>query len=626
MQGRKSIFCVAHPALHSNTTVEIIVQIEKSVIVVAAVTSLLISLNGCANYANTLQSERLTPPQQSDDTPLKSATDPLESQLATTLSIESEAIENGVLSEESVRTIAVESGVELVAEQTIPFVSPDKYPLLAQPTPQLTQSLPVIKPPLVADLWTRLRSGYALPANDTQHSRTQREARWYAKHQNYLDRTFKRGQPYFHYIVSAVEERGMPLEIALLPVVESAFQPFAYSHGRASGIWQFIPGTARRFGLKIDWWYDGRRDIQRATTAALDYLQYLNRHFDGNWLHALAAYNSGEGTVRRAIRRNEEKGLPTDFWNLNLPRETRGYVPKLLAIADVVGNPQQYAITLNSIPDEPYLTEVNIGSQIDLAMAADMAVMPLEELYRLNPGFNRWATSPDGPHQLLLPSKKAAVFTQKLATLPADQRIKWVRHRIKKGETLSHIAKHYRTTVATVQRINKVQSHMIRTGKHLLIPVASRSAASYALSADQRLMRIQNTPKGGKKISYTVRKGDTIWDISRAHKVSMRQLAAWNGMAPHDYLQPGQKLVIWSNTKKSISSHSIGQPPVLTALTRKINYKVRRGDSLARISQRFNVTINKLKRWNPNARGKYLQPGQRLVLYVDVTNLAETAS
>ncbi len=478
------------------------------------------------------------------------------------------------------------------------------------------------------DLWTRIRAGYGLP--DKDHPRVKSDINWYAKHQAYLDRTFTRGSPYLHYIVEQVEARNMPLEIALLPVVESAFQPFAYSHGRASGIWQFIPGTGRLYGLKIDWWYDGRRDIYAATDAALTYLQRLHKTFDGDWLLALAAYNAGQGNVRKAIRKNKKQGKGITFWELSskLPKETRGYVPKLLAISAVVADPHAHGVTLKDIPNQPVLAQVDITSQLDLAIAADMADMPLEELYTLNPAFNRWATSPSGPHHLLLPLEKVESFQQKLAELPPEKRVKWVRHKIKDGENLGYIAQRYKTTVSTIRRTNKIRGNMIRAGKHLLIPVASRATHTYALSADQRLKAKQNTPKGGNKNTHIVQNGDTLWDLSMAHKVPVRSLASWNGMAPTDTLRLGQKLVIWSKRTTSTADTTIMPPnssPSLSALTRKINYRVRNGDSLARISQKFNVSVTQLKKWNPDARGKYIQPGQRLVLYVDVTQVVETS-
>ncbi len=474
-------------------------------------------------------------------------------------------------------------------------------------------------PAAVPDIWPRIRAGFRILAQ--RHPRIEAERNWYVRNPDYLQRTLERARPYLYLIVEALAARDMPMEIALLPIVESAFQPFAYSHGRAAGIWQFIPGTARHYGLKLNWWYDGRRDILESTRAALDYLQYLHRTFDGDWLLALAAYNSGSGTVKKAIRKNRRRGKPTDFWSLRLPRETRAYVPKLLAVSEIVADPARFGITLNPIPDRPQLRVVDIGSQIDLALAAELAGLGLDDLYRYNPGFNRWATDPSGPHRLLLPVEVADGFLERLAEVPPERRIKWVRHRIREGETLGHLAQRYGTTVAVLKQVNGIRGHLIRTGHSLIIPVATRDLSSYRLSQDQRLRTTRNRPRKGERLVYTVRRGDTLWDIARAHKVGVRQLARWNGMATRDLLRPGQKLVIWrqSHTETSNSPVRWMERGPTAGQTRRIQYTVRKGDSLARISQRFKVTIAQLRKWNSLPKDKYLQPGQRLTLYVDVT-------
>lgn len=468
------------------------------------------------------------------------------------------------------------------------------------------------------NLWQRLRSGFALKGHD--HSRIQNNIDWYKRHPSYLDRVAERATPYMHLIVEELEHRNMPLEIALLPVVESAFQPFAYSHGRAAGLWQFIPGTGRRFGLRQTWWYDGRRDVAESTRAALDYLQYLHKHFDGDWLHALAAYNSGEGTVGRAIRRNRRKGKPIDFWSLDLPRETEGYVPKLLAISTLVDEPKAHGVELQPIPDRPFLTSVDVGSQIDLDLAAELAGLSLEEIYRYNPGFNRWATDPAGPHRLMVPLDNAELFTGNLAEYPKKERISWKRHRIKSGEVLGVLASRYNTTVSLIKTVNGIRGHNIRAGQTLLIPVARKSLERYSLSAGQRLKSQQNRQRSGTKLKYRVRQGDTLWEIARKYAVGVRQLAKWNGMAPRDTLTPGKTLVIWTKDKSKVSAFNPAEfvHPFEQNTTRRIGYTVRSGDSLARISQRFRVSINNLKRWNRLEGRKYLQPGQRLTLYVDV--------
>ncbi len=471
------------------------------------------------------------------------------------------------------------------------------------------------------DLWDRIRSGYALEPAAKNHPKVATHEQWYTKHPKYIERTFERARPFLFEIVERLEAENMPLEIALLPVVESAFQPFAYSHGRASGLWQFIPSTAKHYGLTIDWWYDERRDVLASTEAAINYLNRLNKRFKGNWLLALAAYNSGEGTVERAIRKNKRNNKPTDFWHLSLPKETRGYVPRLLAISNIIADPQRFKVNLKSIPDEAQLEEVNVGSQIDIALAAELADMNIEAIYSLNPALNRWATPPNGPHTLLLPKEKVAAFNRKLNQLPASQRIKWTRHRVKAGETLGHIAQKYRTTTAVLAQVNNIKGSLIRIDQHLVIPVAQRSAISYSLSADQRLEKTKHRPRQGKKkITHIVRKGDNLWDIAKKHNVKVSSLATWNGMAPKDTLRIGQKLVIWTQQKRTASTHT-HRP----TKTQRIHYTVRKGDSLSRIAANFNTTIAKIKKWNrPLKKQKYLQPGQVLTLFIDVTRTAET--
>jgi membrane-bound lytic murein transglycosylase D len=477
-------------------------------------------------------------------------------------------------------------------------------------------------------IWDRIRQGMTLGNHD--HPGITGELAWFQSHQAYLDRVVDRARPYMHFIVDEVQRRGMPTEIALLPVVESAFQPFAYSHGRAAGIWQFIPGTGKRFGLKQTWWYDGRRDIASSTRAALDYLEGLSKEFDGDWQLALAAYNSGEGTVHRAMRENRRKGKPTDFWSLNLPRETRGYVPKLLAIAAIVKDPAAYGVELKPIADEAFLTAVNVGSQIDLDLAAELAGISLEDMYRYNPAFNRWATDPDGPHTLLVPIEVAEQFKERIAQLPKDDRVQWVHHQVRKGEALGSIADHYRTTVPLIRSVNNIKGNSIRAGSTLVIPVARKELRRYSLSAEQRLATSQETPRNGRRTEYTVRGGDTLWSIASAHDVSLAQLASWNGMAPRDPLATGRTLVIWSDkqpqSENSLSRVSLNpgsfQHPHQEQLRQRVAYTVRSGDSLALISKKFRVSVPDLQRWNKLAKKSILRPGQKLTLYVDVTRQA----
>lgn len=462
------------------------------------------------------------------------------------------------------------------------------------------------------DIWQRIRLGLTFPIDENPRLQSQRN--WYVKHPTYLDRVAKRAEPFLYYIVEELEKNDIPLEIALLPIVESAFDPFAYSHGRASGMWQFVPGTGKRFGMKQNWWYDGRRDVIASTEGAIAYLKYLHKFFDGDWLLALAAYNSGEGRVRRAMRNNARKNKPTDFWSLDLPKETRAYVPKLLALADIVKRPDEFGIKLYEIENQSVLTKVDIGSQLDLAKAAQLADLTLGELQRLNPGFNRWATDPDGPHYLLLPASKVDNFNTGLAKLTDKERLAWQRYKIKNGDSLIKIANKFDTNVHLIQQVNNIKGSQIRAGKYLLIPVATQSLDSYILSQDQRLATKQNRTRAGTKINYKVKSGDTLWDIANAHKVSSRSIAKWNGMAPKDFIKPGQTLVIWQ--KSTNNKHLETEKAVM----RNITYRVRKGDSFSRIASKFNVSIKEIEQWNSISRKNYLQPGQMLKLSVDVTN------
>jgi membrane-bound lytic murein transglycosylase D len=459
------------------------------------------------------------------------------------------------------------------------------------------------------DLWERIRS--QLYFDIPQNKRVTAQRNWYLKNPSYMKRVANRALPFYHLIVEEIERQEMPLEFALLPIVESAFDPFAYSHGRAAGVWQFIPGTGKRFGLKQTWWYDGRRDVFAATQGALAYLKYLHNMFDEDWLHAIAAYNSGEGRVKRAIKKNQKAGKPTDFWSLDLPRETRAYVPKLLALADMLARSEELAFDWPKIDNIPQVEIVDIGSQIDLATAADLASLTVEELHALNPAFNRWATDPKGPHKLLLPINKASQFKDSLNEIDDKKRLNWVRHKVKNGDSLLKLAKQYHTSVDVIQATNNLKGNVIRAGKYLLIPVALKSLDSYSLSSDQRLAATQSKPRGSHKLTRKVNSGDTLWDISREYDVNLRSLAKWNGMAPTDPLRPGKDLVVWVN--------QVSKEQANNAVMRTLTYTVRNGDSLARIASRFKVDIADIEKWNQLNRKKYLQPGQKLKIFVDVT-------
>ncbi|MEM7026640.1 MAG: LysM peptidoglycan-binding domain-containing protein [Pseudomonadota bacterium] len=460
------------------------------------------------------------------------------------------------------------------------------------------------------DVWLVIRDDLELDTH-VDHVWVKSKLNWFAKNQEYMDRVSDRAHPYLYHIVSRLKERNMPLDLALLPIVESAYQPFAYSHAHASGIWQFISATGKRYGLKQNWWYDGRRDIVAATEAALDYLEMLHGRFNGNWLHALAAYNSGEGNVERAIRRNKRAKKPTDFWHLRLPRETRGYVPSLLAVAELLKNSSKYNILFKRIPNTPYFDQIDVGSQIDLATVAELSGLSMEEVYTLNPGFNRWATDPDGPHRILVPIERSSAFKQKLATIPSANRVQWTRHTIKEGESLGVIARKYKTSISAIKSANKLRSNLIRAGHSLLIPKSKLDDKAYTLSADARKFRGLKKTGDGTRYVYTVRRGDNLWDIGRHYGVSVKQMTQWNGISRKSILRPGQKLVVWVEDDEANENNIV---KVANQSTDMDSYTVKSGDSLWLIARRFDIHVKDLVKWNNLNKKKPLQPGQTLIV------------
>ncbi len=463
--------------------------------------------------------------------------------------------------------------------------------------------------------WYRLRQGMQFEAVDNPRIRAQ--LKWFLEHPGYMQRVMERARPILPFVLDELEQRNLPTELALLPIVESAYQAFAYSHGRASGMWQIIPSTGRYLGLKQNWWYDGRRDIIDSTRAAINYLESLAQQFDGDWELALASYNAGPGRIRSAVRYNKKLKRPTDFWHLTkFRKETRDYVPKMFALRELFAHPEKYQLDLVPINNQVSYEIVELDGQIDLALAADLADITVNQLYQLNPAFNRWATDPKGPHRLLLPRGKAEQFRLAVAQIPPSERINWVRHKIKNGETLSHISQKYRTTIPLIREVNKIRGNQIRAGKYLMVPTATRSLNTYSLSQQSRTSAIQNTNRDGTKKHHIVRSGQSLWSISKNYGVTTRALAKWNGIAPIDTLSVGQKLVVWTGPTLS-QPVSLNQTRPGNAL-HALRYTVRKGDSLYLIANRFNIKVSDIKRWNQV--GKYLQPGQKLKLYVDITS------
>ncbi|HAS8383970.1 TPA: LysM peptidoglycan-binding domain-containing protein [Vibrio vulnificus] len=465
---------------------------------------------------------------------------------------------------------------------------------------------PVVTPQTQEDVWQRIAMQLSLEVPD--HEKVDYYRTWYLKHPNHLKTVSQRATPFLYLITEKIEARDLPLELALLPVVESSFDPFAYSHGSAAGLWQFVPGTGKMYGLEQNFWYDGRRDVAAATDAALDYLSYLNKRFDGDWNHAIAAYNSGGGRVSSAIRKNNKLGKPIDFFSLDLPKETSGYVPKLLALADIVANQEKYGIDIPAIPNQPVLTLVDPKEQLDLAIAAQYAGLPVKELQSYNPAYNQWSTAPEGPFQLLIPVDKAEEFLAKVEE-NRGKGMKMVRYKVRSGDTLSVLAEKHNTTSEVIRTANSLNGNNIRVGQYLLIPTSQKDASTYTLSAANRLAKTQATARGKYKLTHTVKSGESLWSIAKANKVDHQALAKWNGMGPRDTLRIGQDLVIWKESSEG-------------AIIRTVFYKVRSGDTISGIATKFKVKSNDIVKWNALQNQKYLKPGQQLKLYVDVTKVS----
>ncbi|NOT17583.1 MAG: transglycosylase SLT domain-containing protein [Sulfuriferula sp.] len=432
---------------------------------------------------------------------------------------------------------------------------------LADTTPYISNApdSTTITPALnTADIWDRIRSGFGMDTMDSPLVTAQ--VNWYAQRPDYVRRTVERSRRYLYHILGEVEKRGMPTEIALLPMIESAFNPMAYSPSHASGIWQFIPSTGKDFGLKQNGWYDGRRDIIAATGAALDYLNKLHDQF-GTWELALAAYNCGEGCVGRAIAKNQAQGLPTDYLSLNLPMETRNYVPKLLAVKQIIADPASVGINLNSIPDQAYFTKVMLDKSIDVNLAAKLANMPVNEFISLNPAFNKPVVRSDSNTQLLLPVDKVATFSQNLASYDKPL-VSWQAYTAKIGERISSIAKKFNVSVAWIKEHNPI--HLSNKGKltsdhTLLVPLASTNTAA-TMPIEKIAMNdpvpankndTKNTPStdsSNKKSDppahkITVKKGETLHSLATRHHVNVTELESWNHIKHHQ-LKLGQSLIV----------------------------------------------------------------------------------
>jgi len=477
------------------------------------------------------------------------------------------------------------------------------------------------------DLLERIRKGFSMPELKTPLVQHYQE--WYQNRPDYLRRMVERSRRYLHFIVEELEKRGFPTELALLPMVESSFDPMAHSRSRASGLWQFIPGTGKNYNLHQDSWVDERRDILASTSAALDYLDSIYR-MHGDWFLALASYNCGEGAVARAIRKNENKGLPTDYASLPLPAETRHYVPRLQALKNILSNPEALAsLNLPEVPNRPYFTTVaKPADGIDIKLAAQLAEIPVDEFVALNPAHKRPVIKTEAP--LVLPADKAEVFAANLENhRSADKPLSsWSAYTLKPGERLEKVAARFRISAAELKKANSIgKRERVGPGYTLLVP-AGKGAATGNLelaqdSAPARSVELPANPRAdaGKRagipgnpgetirFSHRVKPGETLFGIAQKYGISVAELKRQNSLKGNRLSVGAMLTVLSANVKPA--PNPPGRPAPALAAAESTRYTIRRGDTLASIARRFNVGEDDLLRWN-NVVPTRLQPGQRL--------------
>jgi membrane-bound lytic murein transglycosylase D len=448
------------------------------------------------------------------------------------------------------------------------------------------------------DLWEITRAHFQLQ-EVTEHEAVEAQIRWYLKAPGHMRRISQNASRYYYHILNEVLARGLPAEVALIPAVESHFDPDAYSKGHAAGIWQFIPSTAQYFGIKRSRWYDGRRDVLDSTKAALNYLERLNKRFEGDWLLTMAAYNAGGGTVSRAIRKNREAGKPTDFWSLDLPQETRMYVPRILAITAFVNAPDEYDIHLPAIKNTPYFDVVKTKSAVNLKQVAKLSGTHLNELQQLNPGFSEITTDPRGPYRLLVPVKNAPALTAALTGKTSGQLTEWASYTIKSGDSLSTIARKFDSSVAEIKAANDMTSNRLVAGRDLIIPQTGASSSNVADNSDY---------EAGTISQHVVSTGESLWSVANQYGVTKKQLAQWNNLSEKEGLKIGQKL--------RIGSLPIAVAQAEAEALKEVGYQVKIGDSLYLIAQRYNVSVRDILAWN-NLKNTEVTPGQQITLFVD---------
>ena len=447
------------------------------------------------------------------------------------------------------------------------------------------------------NIWSNLRDGFCLDV--VYSSRVDREIKWFINNKDFLYRSIARAEPFLYHIVQKLQKRNLPLELALLPIIESGYQPYAYSPSRAAGIWQFIPATAKEYGLSRNWWYDGRRDIIGSTDAALHFLSDMHRHFRGNWFLAIASYNTGAGKVGRAIKKSNVYIGTANFWDLDLPRETELYVPKLIALRDIVLNPSSYGIKLPSLKNKPLTSFARIQYPIDFYTLSVLTGVSQKKLYKLNPGFSTWLLLPEMQNKIILPNGKKEIFYKRYKEITKHiftQKI----HLITKGDSLYSISRLHNVSIKSIKKLNNLKSDLIIAGKKLKLPIDTTKSDIEYVTINSKKYFISN-----KSFTYnhTVKRYDNWYKIAKSYNVRLNKLLRWNKATKKTKLKVGQKIKIVMKT------------PILSPTKKiKLRYVVNSGDTASMLSNGFGIPKEQLINTNLLKHSKYLTAGNSLLI------------
>lgn len=442
------------------------------------------------------------------------------------------------------------------------------------------------------NMWQDLRQNFQLN-NHINQPMVQKQIALLQQNKHDLLKFANNASPFLHYILKRLKYRKMPAEIALIPMLESNYNPFAYSKAGAVGLWQLMPGTANGFGLKHTWWYDERRDLIQSTLAALNYLEYLNKFFKGNWLYTIAAYNSGEGSVLNAIAKNRREGKSTDFWSLSLPTETKQYVAKLLALAAVIKNPKAHAVHLPVLVSKPYFDVVSIEAPASLIQLAEHAQLDIVTFCKLNAGFNHWTFISKEPRKILLPLENLKIFKKNYTLCTPQNHQTFEQYRVRKGDTLSTIAKEHQLPISILKEINQLSSEKLKIGQILEIPNSNHRTHYEQHAFSKHVKSMQNHLLGPQKIEYQVKPNDTLVTVAKRFNVKPTALEFWNQLPPNKPLVPGRKLVIWKPLKCS--------------------HMVKKGETLSHIAKQYQRSVADLKKRN-HLKNNTIQVGQCLIV------------